>query len=122
MEYFTTELDGVEVVIKNVPTHDVSTKGSFATRTAAPSAKQAFAKIEDVMDGMKPILNGMARRGADILSTELTPPDELTMCVGMGYSVEANMWVLGGKTEMTFEVEMKWKRKKKDADANEDAD
>lgn len=113
--YFTTTIDDVEVVVFSVSLPTSPKEGEkFSTRTSLSSqANKALGKVEDVMEGMKPVLKGIATKGREILNTDIPGPDELTLTLGMGYSVEGNMWVIGGKSELTFEVEMKWKRPKK---------
>lgn len=110
-QYFTTTIGGAEVAVAGVALPSES-GSNFSRRTGSSGVRKAMDKVEDVLDGMKPVLSGVASKGWEILNSDIKAPDELTLTLGMGYSVETNMWVLGSKADLTFEVEMKWKRQK----------
>ena len=113
MSYFTTNIGDVEVAIMDATPAKSDSRGTFSSTTSAKGTNATLGKIENVIDGIEPVLREVAKKGWEVLNTDLVPPDELSMTVGLGYSVEANLWMLGGKSNMTFEVEMKWKRKDK---------
>ena len=110
-QYFKTTIGGAEVAIAGVALPPDS-EGTSPRRTGSSGIRKAMSRVEDALDGMKPILSGVASKGWEILNSDIKAPDELTLTLGMGYSVETSMWVLGSKADLTFEVEMKWKRQK----------
>ena len=113
MSYFTTNIGDVEIAIMDATPTKSGSRDAFSRPTSATGVNAALGKIENVIDGIEPVLREVAKKGWEVLNTDLVPPDELSMTVGLGYSVEANVWMLGGKSDMTFEVERTWKRKDK---------
>ena len=119
-QYFKRTIGGTEVAIMGVSLPSdfgddsktfADSEGDFFTNTSFSGSKKVLEKFDDAMVGMGTVLSEIAGKGWEVLNTDIKAPDELTLTLGMGYSFGANIWVLGGEADLTFEVEMKWKKK-----------
>ena len=98
MTYLKTTINDADVVIEDVRLSDCESRG-------IRSAEDIFAK-------MTPVLAGIVNSGTEAIVRLDQKPSAVTMTFSMGYSGEAQAWVIKGSGELAFEVGLTWEEKK----------
>lgn len=62
MSYFTTNIGDVEVAIMDATPTKSDSRGGFSSHTSATGTNAALGKIENVIDGIEPVLREVAKK------------------------------------------------------------